>query len=278
MRARKCDMKHEMRARILGCGSSGGVPRIGGDWGACDPNEPRNQRRRCSLLLERSAADGGKTSVLIDTSPDLRMQLLEAGVSRLDGIAYTHDHADQTHGIDDLRALFLRNGKIMDAYMDSVTRKNLLQRFHYCFEEIVESSYRPILCAHEIRPYEKWQIQGTGGCVILQAFDQIHGKIHSLGFRCGSLAYSSDVVALPEASFRLLEGVDIWIVDALRHNPHPTHAHVQLALEWIARVRPQRGILTNLHVDLDYADLARSLPPGVEPAYDGMEMVFEIDF
>ena len=270
--------KGEMRARILGCGSSGGVPRIGGDWGACDPDEPRNRRRRCGLLLEKSAADGGKTTILIDTPPDLRMQLLDAEVSKLDGIAYTHDHADHTHGIDDLRALFLRNGEMMNAYMDGATRKNLTQRFRYCFEAISKNSYHPILRAHEICADDEWQIQGAGGSVTMRAFDQIHGKIHSLGFRCGSLAYSSDVVELPEASFQALEGVDIWIVDALRHNPHPTHAHVQLTLEWIARVRPKRGILTNMHVDLDYADLARSLPPGVEPAYDGMELVFAVDF
>lgn len=261
-------------ARILGCGSSGGVPRIGGDWGSCDPDEPRNRRRRCSLLLERAGANG-KTTVLIDTSPDLRMQLLDAGVARLDAVAYTHDHADQTHGIDDLRALYLRNGQVMDAYMDPATRVQLLGRFAYCFEQIGGSGYHPILRAHEIHPGEQWNIQGAGGVVTLQAFDQIHGKIHSLGFRCGMIAYSSDVNALPEESFRVLEGVDTWIVDALRYTAHPTHANVETALEWIARIHPRRGILTNLHVDLDYATLARSLPEGVEPAYDGMELVFD---
>ena len=261
-------------ARILGCGSSGGVPRIGGDWGSCDPDEPRNRRRRCSLLLERAGAHG-KTTVLIDTSPDLRMQLLDAGVARLDAVAYTHDHADQTHGIDDLRALYLRNDQVMDAYMDPATRVQLLGRFAYCFEQIEGSGYHPILRAHEIHPSEQWNIQGAGGVVTLQAFDQIHGKIHSLGFRCGMIAYSSDVNALPEESFRVLEGVDTWIVDALRYTAHPTHANVETALEWIARIRPRRGILTNLHVDLDYATLVRSLPEGVEPAYDGMELVFD---
>ncbi|MCY4032554.1 MAG: MBL fold metallo-hydrolase [Hyphomicrobiales bacterium] len=263
-----------LRVRILGCGSSGGVPRIGGDWGVCDPDEPRNRRRRCSILLER-AGTHGKTTVLIDTSPDLRMQLLDADVTRLDAVVYTHDHADQTHGIDDLRALYLRNGEVMDAYMDGATRERLFTRFAYCFEKIEKSDYRPILKAHEIRADEKWDIQGAGGAVTLQAFDQIHGKIHSLGFRCGPVAYSSDVNALPEESFRALEGVDTWIVDALRHTPHPTHANVETALEWLGRIRPRRGILTNLHVDLDYAALARSLPEGVEPAYDGMELVFE---
>ena len=270
-----------MRARILGCGSSGGVPRLGGEegsgeWGACDPNNPRNRRRRCSLLLERQAAAAdATTTILIDTSPDLRSQLLDAGVSRLDAIVYTHDHADQTHGIDDLRALFLRHGKRMDAYMDAATREKLTARFGYCFEQLPGSGYRPILRAHEIQPYERWEMGGAGGAVALQAFDQIHGRIHSLGFRCGALAYSSDVVDLPEASFALLEGVDIWIVDALRRQPHPTHAHLELALRWLERVRPKRGILTNLHVDMDYAALKRELPKGVEPAYDGMEVAFE---
>ena len=263
-----------LRVRILGCGSSGGVPRIGRDWGVCDPENPRNRRCRCSILLEKIGPNGS-TTVLIDTSPDLRMQLLDAGVTRLDAIAYTHDHADQTHGIDDLRALYLRNGEMMNAYMDSITREQLFTRFAYCFEQIEESDYRPILKAHEIRVDEKWSIEGEGGTVTLQAFDQIHGKIHSLGFRCGPVAYSSDVNTLPEGSFRALEGIDTWIVDALRHTPHPTHANVETALEWIGRVQPRRGILTNLHVDLDYAALARSLPKGVEPAYDGMELIFE---
>lgn len=262
-----------LRARILGCGSSGGVPRLGGDWGVCDPDEPRNQRRRCSLLLQREG-EGGTTNVLIDTSPDLRLQLLDADVARLDGVVYTHDHADQTHGIDELRVLFLRNGEMMDAYMDAATKQRLHSRFDYCFQQISGSGYRPILRAHEIQPYEKWEIHGAGGAIALEAFDQIHGNIHSLGFRCGPLAYSSDVVALPEQSFAVLEGVDTWIVDALRHTPHPTHANVETALEWIARLQPKRGILTNLHVDLDYTTLARSLPEGVEPAYDGMELVF----
>lgn len=264
-----------LRVVILGCGSSGGVPRIGGDWGVCDPKESRNHRRRCSLLLEKNSANGGKTSVLIDTSPDLRMQLLDADVDRLDAVIYTHDHADQTHGIDDLRTLFLRNGVTMDAYMDAATMAHLFTRFRYCFEQIPDSSYRPILRAREIQAYEKWNVEGKGGRVPLHAFDQLHGNIHSLGFRCGPVAYSSDVVALPEESFRALDGVDTWIVDALRHTPHPTHAHVEMTLEWIARVRPRRGILTNMHVDLDYASLLRSLPNGVEPAYDGMELIFE---
>lgn len=252
-----------LRARILGCGSSGGVPRIGNDWGACDPAEPRNRRRRCSLLVDR-----GGTAILIDTSPDLREQLLDAEVTRLDAVLYTHAHADQAHGIDDLRALSYLMRRRIPVWADPDTFDSLSRRFGYCFQQAPGSSYPPILRGHVIAG--PLRVTGPGGALDVIPFAQEHGGVTSLGFRIGPLAYSSDVVGLPEESFAALAGVRCWIVDALRDEPHPTHAHVDLALEWIARVRPERAILTNLHVDLDYNELRRRLPEGVEPAYDGM--------
>ena len=259
-----------LKVTILGCGSSTGVPRIGNDWGACDPNEPRNRRRRCSVLVEKGQGDQ-QTSVLVDTSPDLREQLLSANVGRLDGVLYTHDHADQTHGIDDLRTIALRMQKRVDVHFDQATADTLTKRFGYCFKAIAEKAYPPILNGHLIpEPFAPLTITGPGGVLTALPFEQDHGIARSLGFRFGPVAYSADVVNLPEESFVVLEGIECWIVDALRYAPHPTHAHVGRALDWIARVRPKRAVLTNLHVDLDYATLKRELPAGVEPAYDGM--------
>lgn len=266
-----------LRVTILGCGSSGGVPRLGGadgagDWGACDPSEPKNRRTRCSLLVERPGAEGA-TRVLVDTSPDLRAQLLAARCPSVDAVLYTHDHADQTHGLDDLRAFALRQRARVPVYMDRATRAGLLERFRYCFEQPPGSLYVPILEAREMpAPGAPFAIAGGGGAVEAIAFEQQHGGILSLGFRFGGLAYSSDVVGLPEESFEILKGVDIWIVDALQMKPHKTHAHLDLTLEWIARVRPKRAILTNLHVSMDYEALRRTLPAGVEPAFDGMRL------
>jgi phosphoribosyl 1,2-cyclic phosphate phosphodiesterase len=266
-----------LSARILGCGSSGGVPRIGGedgagDWGACDPNEPRNRRSRCSLLVERGDGDGGeKTSLLIDTSPDMRAQLLDARCKRLDAVLYTHHHADQCHGIDDLRVFALAQRARIPVYIDEETGGEILTRFDYCFVQPPGSYYAPIL-DHRVMPAcgETFEIEGPGGAIKVTPFLQYHGGLNSLGFRMGDIAYSSDVVGLPEESFEVLAGVRTWIVDALQVKPHVTHAHLDLTLEWIARVRPERAILTNLHVTMDYQTLKKSLPAGVEPAYDGM--------
>lgn len=259
-----------IRARILGCGSSGGVPRIGNIWGACDPAEPKNTRMRCSLLVDRVTGEGD-TSVLVDTSPDLRQQLLAADVSTLDGVLYTHDHADQCHGIDDLRVVSYTMGRLVEVYADRPTAQSLLQRFGYCFEQPHDSPYVPILSLKDELEAEKaLAIEGAGGPLDVLPFLQDHGSMDSLGFRFGNLAYSSDLVCLPEASFGLLEGLDVWIVDALRYTPHPTHAHLDLVLSWVERLRPRRTVLTNLHIDMDYQTLKRDLPDGVEPAYDGM--------
>lgn len=261
---------------ILGCGSSGGVPRLshaGGDWGACDPENPRNKRSRCSILVRRQS-HGGETSVLVDTSPDMREQLLAANCGHLDAVLITHNHADQTHGIDDLRALVYAARKRIDVYSDRRGLDGLLHRFGYIFETPENSEYPPIANAHEIaEPFRAFEIFGAGGAIPVLAFGQEHGRIRSLGFRFGNIAYSSDVSDLSDEAFAALEGIDLWILDALRYAPHPTHANVETALAWIAKVKPARAVLTNLHIDLDYETLKRELPAGVEPAFDGMVVV-----
>jgi phosphoribosyl 1,2-cyclic phosphate phosphodiesterase len=258
-------------ATILGCGSSGGVPRIGYGWGACDPEEPRNRRRRCALLVERHGP-GGTTTVLVDTGPDLRMQLLDAGVQWVDGVLYTHEHADHTHGIDDLRVLAIFKRRLVDVFADTRTAAMLRSRFAYCFSTPPGSQYPPILTLHGLAPGTPVTIEGAGGAITALPFLQRHGDIDSLGFRFGGLAYSSDVNDLPPESLAALEDLDVWILDALRPAPHPSHWSVEEALGWVGRVRPRRAILTNMHTDLDYASLADALPDGVEPAYDGLRI------
>ena len=261
---------------ILGCGSSGGVPRADGDWGVCDPSNPKNARTRCSMLVRRRSVAGPaeETTILIDTAPDLRLQTAAAGVRRLDAVLFTHDHADQTAGIDDLRAFFLRHRRRTPCYMDAYTRGNIMRRFAYVFEG--DGGYPAICDAEPLPDYgAPWTIEGPSGAIPLITFEQDHGDIKSIGYRIGDVAYSSDVVGLPEASFERLQGVRVWIVDALRYRPHPTHATVEQALGWIERVKPERAILTNLHVDLDYETLKRELPDGVEPAYDGLSFTCE---
>lgn len=264
-----------LEVRILGCGSSGGVPRLadgGPFWGACDPNNPKNRRSRCSILVTRRAPEG-ETRLLVDTSPDLREQLLAACVGRLDGVLITHDHADQLHGIDDLRVITMNMKRRLDLWSDMEGLAGVRKKFGYCFATPVGSDYPPILNAHEIEePFTPFEIVGEGGGIPVRAFGQGHGRIRSLGYRFGAVAYSPDVDHLDEDAFAALQGIDCWIVDALRHTPHPSHAHLARTLDWIARVKPERAILTNMHVDLDYDTLKRELPPGVEPAYDGMTL------
>ncbi len=252
---------------ILGCGSSGGVPRGDGDWGDCDPAEPRNRRSRCSLLVRRHGPEG-ITSVLIDTSPDLRAQMLAAEVRHIDAVLYTHDHADQTHGVDDLRVFAMRARRRIPAWMDAATRTALQGRFRYIFESM--EGYPAILDAHPVPPHgERWSVGGPGGAVPVVTFDQAHGPIRSVGYRIGPVAYSSDVSELDEAAIEAVRGCDLWIVDALRWTPHPTHAHVERTLDWIARAGVRRAVLTNLHLDLDYNALKAAVPANVDVAYDG---------
>jgi len=257
---------------ILGCGSSMGVPRAALGWGACDPNNPKNRRRRCSLLAERRGA-GGMTRVLIDCTPDLREQLLAAQVDWIDGVLITHEHADHTHGIDDLRPLFVSKRRRVDVYMDAPTWDIMRMRFAYCFSSPPGSGYPPIASERRLVAGETVSIAGQGGPIEVRPVLQEHGDIASLGFRFGNVAYSADIKALPAASLPLMAGLYVWIVDALRFAPHPSHMNLDETLDWIARVKPKRAILTNLHSDLDYEALRAKLPANVEPAYDGMQFV-----
>ena len=267
------------RITLLGTGSSGGGPRANGDWGDCNPNNPRNRRRRCSLLVERAASradlDAGRavTRVVIDTSPDFREQMISAHVPRIDGVVYTHDHADQTHGIDDLRAFAYLQRERIPVWMDAATEATLTGRFGYTFHAPPSSGYPPILDKRPIeRPGLAISVEGPGGVVELMPVDQGHGRIRSLGYRIGSIAYSPDINELPQPSAELLHGIDCWIVDALRDEPHPTHFSVSDALREVRRVDAQRAVLTNLHITLDYEQLAARLPENVRPGFDGLQL------
>jgi phosphoribosyl 1,2-cyclic phosphate phosphodiesterase len=275
-----------LKFTILGCGSSGGVPRPALGWGDCDPGNPKNRRRRTSLLVERrqessqensqeSSNNAGVTRVLIDTSPDLREQLLDAEVDWLDGVLYTHDHADHTHGIDDLRALFIKHRRRVDVFLDERTSKVVRSRFGYCFQSPPGSEYPPIVAEHRLSAGTPVIVNGEGGAITARPFLQEHGDIPSLGFRFGNLAYSCDLSSIPPESLEVLTGLDVWIVDALRYRPHPSHFSLDDALGWIARLKPRRAILTNLHADLDYEVLRGKLPPHIEPAFDGMSFTIE---
>ncbi len=256
---------------ILGCGSSGGVPRVGQGWGACDPANPRNRRRRCSILVEKHGP-GGTTRVLVDTSPDLREQLLDAGVDRLDAILMTHSHADHTHGIDDVRPLVIKARRLIPIYMDEPTAGRVCSTFRYLFETSAGSLYPPLLERQPLASGVALAVAGPGGDLDVLPFRVAHGEIDALGFRFGRIAYSPDLVDVPSASLPHLAGLDLWIVDALRHMRHPSHLSLADTMEWIARIGPARAILTNLHTDLDYDVLLRRLPPHVQPAHDGLRV------
>lgn len=260
---------------ILGCGSSGGVPRPGSGWGACDPKNPKNRRRRCAILVEREMPEG-RTSLIIDTPPDLREQLIDANVTHLDAALFTHDHADHTHGIDDMRALVLHMRRRIPVYADEVTAATLHRRFGYIFETPPGSLYPPIL---EMRPLvvgEPLKIDGAGGPIIADSFALEHGPgYRALGFRFGSLAYVPDVSLIPPEAKAAMADLDVLILDCLREAPHPSHFNLAEALEAIAELKPRRAILTDLHIDLDYASLSSRLPAGIEVAFDGMEITLD---
>lgn len=272
-------MSGVLEITILGCGSSGGVPRADGDWGACDPANPKNLRSRCSLLVRRQGPGQGpdqETTIVVDTSPDFRMQSAVAGIKRIDAVLLTHDHADQVHGLDDVRAFFLRSrGRRIHTFMDEATYATMMARFGYIFEG--QGGYPAICEARRLPAHDQaWSVDGPSGPIPVVTFDQDHGEVRSVGYRFGGVAYSSDLVDLDEPAFAALQGLDVWIVDALRYRPHPTHAHLERTLEWIERVKPRRAILTNMHIDLDYAKLAAELPPGVEPAWDGLRLTHQL--
>ncbi|MCY6380756.1 MBL fold metallo-hydrolase [Hoeflea prorocentri] len=273
-------MKVTQRFTILGCGSSPGCPRITGDWGACDPDNPRNRRLRASLLIEQFDPDGNSTAVVIDTGPDFRTQMTMAGATRLDAVVYSHPHADHLHGIDDLRGLVIERKKRMPVYADKQTMERLRDGFSYCFQSPPGSNYPPIVKGHDIEnTQDPIVVSGEGGPLTLLPLEQLHGDIISLGFRIGNLAYCSDVNGFPEETVDRLTGLDVLIIDALQYRPHPSHFSLSEALEWIERLRPRRAILTHMHVPLDYDTVMRETPDHVEPGYDMMviEQAMELE-
>jgi len=252
-----------MRVTVLGCGPSWGVPRIGGEWGQCDPANPKNRRRRVSVLVEE-----GEGVLLIDTSPDMREQLLSAAVRRIDAVLFTHAHADHLHGIDDLRSVNWLMQSAIPVYANHRTLDDIRRRFGYVFDAAKPDRqsvyYKPVL--------EPRAIDGpfAAAGIPVKPFEQDHGFSKTLGFRIGGFAYSTDVVDLDAAAFAALAGIEVWIVDCIRRQPHITHAHLEKTLQWVARVKPKRAVLTHLDESLDYETLRRELPAGVEPGYDGL--------
>jgi phosphoribosyl 1,2-cyclic phosphate phosphodiesterase len=259
---------------ILGSGSSAGVPRPALGWGACDPTNSKNRRRRCSLLVERTS-DAGTTRIVIDTSPDLREQLIDADVDHIEAVFLTHEHADQTHGIDDLRSVVMHQRKRIPVHMNKVTADHILLRFSYCFVSPPGSDYPPILDHHSIEAGQSQTIEGKGGAVTLSAFIMQHGNIPALGYRIGDAAYTPDVSDIPPESWPQLENLELWIIDGLRYTPHSSHFSVSDALSWIDRFKPKRAVITNMHADVDYEVLRQKLPAGVVPGYDGMRLTLE---
>lgn len=250
-----------MRIKILGCGASGGVPLITGEWGACDPQNPKNRRRRASIAIEK-----GDTTLLVDTSPDLREQCLTGKIQKINGVVYTHDHADHTHGIDDLRPFLYTQKVPIPLCGNKETIHFLKTRFGYAFptEKITPEIYRHFVTAHIIDgPF-------VIGDIHITPFVQGHGYSTSIGYRFEKVAYSTDVVTLDEGAFKILEGIDTWVVDCIAMDPRATHSHLAQTLEWIMRVKPRRAYLTHMSHLLDYEKLAELLPKGVEPAYDGL--------
>ncbi|MEP3345335.1 MAG: MBL fold metallo-hydrolase [Litoreibacter sp.] len=261
------------RFTILGCGSSGGVPRLGGHWGDCDPNNPKNRRRRCSLLIEQIGPNG-TTSVLVDTSPDLRSQLLDANVGRLDGVVYTHAHADHVHGIDDLRMVVYNMKERLTAWADEETSQSLLSRFSYIFVQPVGSPYPPIVTLKPIKGLI--EVTGAGGTIPIAPFKANHGTIDALGFRVGGVAYLPDVADFYDETWAALQGLDYFIIDALRRTPHPSHSHLENTLGWIKTLAAKNAIITNMHIDLDYATLEAETSDHITPAYDGMTIEVDV--
>lgn len=268
-------MPDRLRLIITGCGSSPGTPRIVGDWGDCDPSEPRNRRTRAAAVVER-ISPAGITRVAIDTGPDFREQMLRAGADRLDAVVYTHGHADHIHGIDDLRGYFLAQRRAVPIHADKPTLARLRDSFAYCFETPPGSSYPPIVTPRTIVHDVPFAIDGAGGPIVFEPLTQIHGDILSLAFRIGGLAYCSDVSDFPTQTARRLADLDVLVIDALQYHMHPSHLSLDQALAWIERLAPRRAVLTHMHIPLDYGTVMARTPDNVEPAFDGM--VLEVPY
>ena len=269
-------MSDRLRLTILGCGSSPGVPRISGDWGACDPNEPRNRRRRSSALVERIGRDG-TTTVVIDCGPDFREQMLSAKVARIDAIVLTHPHADHIHGLDDVRGYFLETRHRISVHADAYTHARVLEAFRYCYETPAGSQYPPIVRHVPIEAGTPFVIDGPGGPLTIQPFEQAHGSISSLGLRIGPFSYCADVSDFPQGAIMTIAGSELIIIDALQYRTHPSHLSLDQALEWIDRLDVPRAILTHMHTPLDYRTLKAALPNHVEPGYDGLTLELTLD-
>ncbi|HEY9056110.1 MAG TPA: MBL fold metallo-hydrolase [Aurantimonas sp.] len=269
-------MSDMLRLTVLGCASSPGVPRINGDWGACNPTNPRNRRTRSAALIERIGV-AGRTVVAIDCGPDFHQQMLGAAVTRLDAVALTHPHADHIHGIDDLRGYMLAQQTRIPVYADAATHDRVLEAFHYCFETPPGSNYPPVARHVAITAGRSFEIDGPGGLLKLTPFRQEHGSIHSLGFRVGPLAYCSDVSNFPDEAIAAIAGARHIVIDALQYKPHPSHLTVAQALEWIDRFAVEGATLTHMHTPLDYDTLCRELPAHVRPGYDGLAIEFPLD-
>jgi phosphoribosyl 1,2-cyclic phosphate phosphodiesterase len=265
-----------LRFTILGCSSSPGVPRLDGDWGACDPDNPRNRRRRASFMIEQIAPDGASTRVVVDTGPDFRDQMISAGVRRIDAVLYTHAHADHLHGIDDVRGYCYAQRQRIPIWADPFTMERIRQGFGYCLETPAGGNYPPIVEPRLIKDLdEPIIVSGPGGSIKIHAHRQVHGDIESLGFRVGNVAYCSDVSDFPQESIGRLQGLDVLIIDALQYRYHPSHLSLAQALGWIDRLGAKRAILTHMHIPLDYQTVLDETPAHVEPAYDGM--AFEVE-
>jgi phosphoribosyl 1,2-cyclic phosphate phosphodiesterase len=261
-----------MRAVLLGTGGSAGVPLIGGtdgtgDWGRCDPGEPRNRRTRSSIVVQGA----GEERLLVDTSPDLRTQLLACRIPRIDAILFTHAHADHITGIDDVRILNRIAGRPLETFATASVLNEVTSRFPYAFRPWKPPGfYRPVL---ETRAIEAGETVAIAGLAV-RSFAQDHGYGPSLGLRIGGFGYSTDVVRLDQAAFDALAGVETWVVDCFGLTPHPTHAHLELVLAWASRVGARRTVLTHMGTDMDWATVGAMLPAGVELGFDGMVLEF----
>jgi phosphoribosyl 1,2-cyclic phosphate phosphodiesterase len=268
---------YRRRFTILGCSSSPGVPRLNGDWGDCDPNNPRNRRTRAAFLVEQIAPDGGQTVVVVDTGPDYREQMIAANVQRVDAVLYTHAHADHLHGIDDLRGYFILQKRRIPIHADPLTMERIRQGFAYCLETPPGGNYPPIVQPVLIENLDNdIVVDGPGGRMRIRAHMQVHGDTHSLGFRIGDVAYCTDVSDFPEESIERLSGLDVLIIDALQYTRHPSHLSLEQALDWISRLDPKRAVLTHMHIPLDYETVMAETPDHVVPGYDGFSLEIEL--